>query len=82
MRVSKVSYSRLKNLGNFQHEKVEVELELSEGDNPEDAMKACKGFVNSQLGLLPSKDQVEQAKKIVDDYDGQTSFLNLLESGD
>ncbi len=77
MRVSKISYSRLKNIGNFQHEKVDVEIELQKGDDPTEAMKACKGFVNKELGYLPSQEQVDSAKKIIEDYESQTNLFPI-----
>ncbi|MEH1810904.1 MAG: hypothetical protein V7K26_00185 [Nostoc sp.] len=49
MKIETISYKRVKNLGNFQSETMEVMATLESEDLPEDVAKNLKLFVHSQL---------------------------------
>ncbi len=45
MRASKVCFRRTFNLGNYESETIELEVELSEGDDAKKALEGAKKFV-------------------------------------
>lgn len=52
MHVSRISYQRVVNLGNYQSERLEAEMTVSESDDPAEAVARLRAFVLGQLGLL------------------------------
>jgi len=50
MKAKKIIYERLFNLGNYQHEKIGIEIEIEEGEKAKDVLERAKQFVN---GLNP-----------------------------
>lgn len=71
MRVSVVRYEKLKNLGNYEHERVGVEVELESGETPNDALKRAQAFVARALAPKITDSIFQNAKTIVanpDDY--------------
>ena len=48
---------------NYQSQRVEVEIELQEGDTFEQVLLAAKRTVARGLGEAPSKEQIEKAKE-------------------
>lgn len=64
-RFAKVNYTRLKALPKFENERIGVEIELGPNENVDDALDMARLFVNDQLGLLPSEDEVRMAKAIL-----------------
>ncbi|MEM3091514.1 MAG: hypothetical protein QXD05_00050 [Candidatus Pacearchaeota archaeon] len=65
MKVKTVSYSKLFNLGNFEHEKIGCEVELEENENPIDVLSKAKAFV--ELSSKDADDKIERAKRIIAD---------------
>ena len=57
-------YLRRKNLGNYEHEELEVSAEISEGQSPSEAFKELKQFVEECLGLSAPKEQMELPLKV------------------
>ncbi|MEH2085985.1 hypothetical protein [Nostoc sp.] len=49
MKIETITYKRVKNLGNFQSETMEVMATLEEEDLPEDVAENLKLFVRNQL---------------------------------
>lgn len=49
MRVSKVTYRRLRNLGDYENESVEVEVEVAAGEDANAAYDYAKQFVMYHL---------------------------------
>ena len=49
MFVSKITVSRLKNLGNYENERFDCEVTLNKGDDVEKAYSIAKGFVIHQI---------------------------------
>jgi len=70
MKVTMVKYEKLKNLGNFQHEKVGIEVVLEETESPHFALKRAKDFVNNELDFVkPCCEEYEGAKQIIRQYE-------------
>jgi hypothetical protein len=47
MQFERVTYHKTFNLGNYQSEKIGVDIVLTEEDTPEDAMEQAKDFVEA-----------------------------------
>ena len=47
MKVTKIFYKRLFNLGNFQNEEIGIEVEIEDGELPSEALTRAKKFVNA-----------------------------------
>lgn len=85
MKIKSIQYSRVFSLGNFENEKIGAEVEVGEFDDPIEAFKEAKKFV--ELSSQTVTDKLEQAKKIVqnpDEYTGAAvkkakEFLNQFE---
>lgn len=54
-KIVSVSYSRLKNRGNYENERVEATAQVGPGGNAADAYLAAKKFVLGQLKIKPVK---------------------------
>lgn len=63
--VRAVRYGRLLNLGNYENERVEVEILPDEGQSPAEALEEARAWVNAQLGLDVSEADYESAMKVV-----------------
>lgn len=50
-RITTITYSRTKNLGNYESEKLEVALELEEGQDPNIEAERLKVWVLEKLGI-------------------------------
>lgn len=49
MKIETITYKRVKNLGNFQSETMEVTAVLDQYDEPESVSEQLRAFVNNQL---------------------------------
>jgi hypothetical protein len=67
MHISKVTYQRVKNLGNYETERVEVEVALNEDENADKAFTAAKQYVNGKLDLGPTEQDVRDAYAVLRD---------------
>ena len=65
MAISSVKYGRVKNLGDYQSERMEAEYVLEGGETPEQGLAEVKRFVKAQLGLGPSEDELEAARQLL-----------------
>lgn len=72
MQVTIVRFEKLINLGNYENQKLGVEVQLDEGEAPSEAVKRAKAFVEAHLApKVDTNYDIEQAKRIVanpDDY--------------
>lgn len=68
MKIREVSVSRVKNLGNYENEKVGMVATLEEGEDAHAATLALEDRVRAALGQ-PSR-VVEEARQVVDKADG------------
>lgn len=51
MKALKVSYSRLISKGNYENAKIEIELEVEEGEKAADVFEAAKAFVEKRVAV-------------------------------
>lgn len=49
MKVSLVKYEQIRNLGNYENQKVGVEIEVNDGESPEAAMEQARAIVMAAL---------------------------------
>jgi hypothetical protein len=49
MKIDRIEYKKLVNMGNFEHESLGISIALDDGDNPHEAVKRAKAFVNLEL---------------------------------
>ena len=73
MKALKVSYSRLISKGNYENAKIEIELEVEEGEKASDVFEAAKAFVENRIGIEKvSQFMLERAIKVMDDKRNHT----------
>lgn len=73
MKALKVSYSRLISKGNYENAKIEIELEVEEGEKASEVFEAAKAFVEKRVAVEKlSEYTVERAKKVMDDKRNHT----------
>lgn len=65
--MKEVTYERLKKTGSYENERASVTLPVEAGQSVDDALREAKAIVHRFLGLGPSKDEVEAAKKLIDE---------------
>ncbi len=73
MKTKMISYSKVFSLGNFENEKLGVEIEIQEGDDVQKAIQQARSFVefNHKLnGLSTELSQCEHVMKNPDDFTG------------
>lgn len=51
VRVQTITYARIKNIGNYENERLEVTGIVSAGEDPAKVLRELKGFTLSSLGL-------------------------------
>ncbi len=68
MRISQVTYAQLKNTGNYENERAECTVEVGEGEDPKAALLVARRFVRAGLGLGPSRDDIEKARELLEDW--------------
>ncbi len=69
-KITTISYSKVFNLGDFQNEKIGVEVELSPGDDATKALTEAKKFVEFSSSTFI--DKYNQCKKIVENQGDYT----------
>lgn len=73
MRATKVSYSRLISKGNYENAKIEIELELSEGEKASEVFNLAKEWVNNRIDIEKNSDyMLQKAKRVMDDKRNHT----------
>ena len=73
MKALKVSYSRLISKGNYENAKIEIELEVEQGEKAADAYEAAKNWVEKRIEVEKLSDYtIERAKKVMDDKRNHT----------
>jgi hypothetical protein len=68
MRVVTISLERLKNLGNYENEKVGMTIDLAEGDDPQKAIDWARKQVEQSLDL--DTDSLTEDTLAVHDHSG------------
>jgi hypothetical protein len=72
MKPKTVTYSRLYNLGNYEHEKIGIEMEVLEGENVQDVVQQARNYIN--LIAEPTKRKIADAEEIVKNPDQYRGF--------
>lgn len=72
MKTKNIHYSKVFNLGDYQNEKLGVDLELEEGDNVQESINKARDFVENQHQLNKQKDRYIEACRIITDVDNYT----------
>ena len=73
MKANKIVYSRLISKGNYENAKIEIELEVEEGEKASDVFEAAKSFVEKRVAVEKlSEFTIERAKKVMDDKRNHT----------
>lgn len=72
MNVKNVIYQKVFSLGNYENEKIGIEIELSENENPIDALFEAKKYVEKAHLFNKRYYEYERAKSIVKDDDNYT----------
>jgi Ser-tRNA(Ala) deacylase AlaX len=73
MKALKVTYSRLISKGNYENAKIEIELEVQEGEKASEVFEAAKAFVEKRIAVEKmSSYTVESAQKVMQDKRNHT----------
>jgi hypothetical protein len=60
VRATTVTYERVHNLGNFENERIGIEIQLDEGEKADEALRLARVFVNR--GLRPVMDETDETE--------------------
>lgn len=77
MKATRIYYEKCINLGNYQNEKIGVEVELAENENAVQALDAAKKFVESNNNGSNAK--LSRAKEVVENKD-RYSYVQVVEA--
>jgi predicted membrane chloride channel (bestrophin family) len=72
MKTKTVSYSKVFSLGNYENEKIGVEIEVEPGDDVQKAIQEARQFVEFNHKLNGLATELEQCERIVNDPDSFT----------
>lgn len=72
MKATKVSYSRVFGLPNYENEKISIEIEVGEGEKAQDVLDLAKKFCNRNSVSRNVINEYERLKRIVDHPDDHT----------
>ena len=73
MKALKVTYSRLISKGNYENAKIEIELEVEQGEKAADVYEAATNWVEKRIAVEKLSDYtIEKAKKVMDDIRNHT----------
>lgn len=72
MKPKTVTYSRLYNLGSYEHEKIGIEMEVLEGESVQDVIQQARNYIN--LIAEPTKRKIADAEEIVKNPDQYRGF--------
>ncbi len=72
MKAVKVTYSRLISKGNYENAKIEIELEVEEGEKASEVFEAAKAFVEKRVAVEKLSSYADKAQKVMDDKRNHT----------
>jgi len=73
MKALKVTYSRLISKGNYENAKIEIELEVEQGEKAADVYEAAKKWVEKRIAVEKLSDYtIEKAKQVMSDKRNHT----------
>lgn len=69
-KITEVRYSRLstRRVDRFENERMEAAAIIDDGENPAVVVQWLKRFVDQQLGLGPTKEELNAARKLIRDW--------------
>lgn len=70
MRPTQVSVSRLRVTAPYENERIEVTVELAEGERASDAVEVCRNFIAAQFGEAPTREELSAARALLEKYEG------------
>jgi hypothetical protein len=80
MKAKKITYSRLISKGNYENAKIEIELEVEEGETAGYVFQCAKEWVNSRVEIEKTPElKMEWAKKVLSDRRNNT-IANIEEA--
>lgn len=68
MRIKTISYQAVKNLGNYESERLEASADVEEGEDPDDAVLKLRRWVNLTLDARPNSLMGKPREDPPDDY--------------
>jgi hypothetical protein len=74
VKVTSITYEKLVNLGNFEHESYSLTVELDDGETPHEAFKRAQAFVAAEAIKRPDEPEIANAKKILENLDAYTGY--------
>lgn len=75
MVVTTIRVARLFNTGNYEHERIEVECVLDDGETAEVVLARARAFIT--CNSLKRKEQIEQANKVLAEVEnGKTEYYS------
>lgn len=78
MKATKITYARLKSLGDYQHEKIGIELDVEDGEKAKEVLEKARLFVNTELGFKdPNQTLREKHEYILKNPDTVTASRYL-----
>lgn len=73
MKPVKIVYSRLISKGNYENAKIEIELQVGEGEKASEVFNAAKMWVEKRIDIERMSDYtIEKARKVMDDIRNHT----------
>lgn len=73
MKAKSIIYSRLISKGNYENAKIEIELEVEEGEKAADVFNAAKEWVERRIVIEKTSDYaINRAKQVLDDKRNHT----------
>jgi len=74
MIITSIHYGRLKNLGDYEHQKIGVDVELAQGESPAEALAKAEKFVLAALAhpVTPNTARITMAQHCIDNYESLT----------
>lgn len=69
-KITQITYERLSNqrVEKFENERISATATVEDGDNPAVVAQRLKKFVDSQLDLGPTEEELRLAHKLISDY--------------
>ena len=73
-KITEVTYERLsrERVRQYENERVCATATVDKGENPAIVLQALKRFVDQQLGLGPTEEELNEARKLIAQYDEQS----------
>ena len=73
MKAKFITYSRLISKGNFENAKIEIQMEVEDGEKASEVFEAAKAFVEKRVAVEKlSSYTLEKAEKVIDDKRNHT----------